>query len=173
VIALGPLNGGPSGYGFLEAVIGAGAFVGAFAASELIRLFPAGRLILLGVGGMGLAYAVTGLSHNLLVPLLFLFLGGVANTIYYVPLISLTQREAPNRIRGRVMATRFLLVQAGLLGGMALAGPLTERVGPSLVFLTAGLLSMLAAFLGFLFPNLRNAQLRDPAEIPSLEAASG
>src|SRR3984893_17722918 len=36
VMAYGPLNGGPSAYGFIEAAIGAGAIIGALIAAELV-----------------------------------------------------------------------------------------------------------------------------------------
>src|SRR5229473_1468798 len=154
VMAFGPLGGGAFGYGVLEAAIGAGAIVGALAAPGIMNRWPAGFLILAGVGGTGLAGAITGFSRSVPTAALFLFLSGVANTVYYVSLISVTQAEAPDRIRGRVMSTRFLLVQLGLLAGMGLSGPLTDRLGAPLVFVTAGLLLVCAAAVGFAFPDL-------------------
>ncbi len=174
VMAYGPLHANALGYGVLEAAIGAGALIGALAAPASMRKLGAGILILAGVAGMGGAYALTGFSQALWLALLFLFGGGIANTLYFIPLISVTQSEAPDRIRGRVMATRFLLVQLGLLGGMALAGPLTSRVGAPLVFVTSGLLIISASLVGFAFRDLREATLRAEAVQPVLKArASG
>ncbi|MDQ6714068.1 MAG: MFS transporter [Candidatus Dormibacteraeota bacterium] len=174
VMAFGPLGGGAFGYGVLEAAIGAGAIVGALAAPGIMNRWPAGILILAGVGGTGLAGAITGFSRSVPTAAVFLFLSGVANTIYYVSLISVTQAEAPDRIRGRVMSTRFLLVQLGLLAGMALSGPLTDRLGAPLVFVTAGFLLMCAAVVGFAFPDLRKATMRKlPLTEPFKAAASG
>jgi len=99
---------------------------------------------------------------------MFLFFGGAANTAYLVPLISVTQREAPDYIRGRVMASRFLLAQTGLLGGIALAGPLSDRLGAPLVFVAAGFLLICSAVVGLAFKNLRNASLRDIPEAVDL-----
>ena len=166
VLAYETLKAGASGYGFLEAVIGAGAIVGALAAPQLMNRYRAGVLILLGVAGFGLSYALTGLLQNYGAALIFLFTCGAASTVYLVPLISVTQREAPDYIRGRVMSSRFLLAQAGLLGGMALAGPLNDRLGAPLVFLAAGILLIGAALVGFGFRNLRDASLREEAPIP-------
>jgi MFS family permease len=166
VLAYETLHAGASGYGFLEAVIGAGAILGALAAPQLMNRYRAGVLILLGVAGFGLSYALTGLLQNFGAALIFLFTCGAASTVYLVPLISVTQREAPDYIRGRVMSSRFLLAQAGLLGGMALAGPLNDRLGAPLVFVTAGILLMAAALVGFGFRNLRDASLREEAPRP-------
>ena len=104
---------------------------------------------------------------------LMLFFCGVAGTIYLVPLISFTQRQAPDYMRGRVMATRFLVAQTGLLIGMAIAGPLTDRVGAPAVFATAGLLLMATAGLGFAAPNLRRTTLDEGPEQPNLKVLTG
>jgi putative nucleotidyltransferase with HDIG domain len=174
VLALRDLHAGAGGYGLLEAVIGGGAILGAFAAPQLMARYRAGILILVGIAGFGASYALTGLLSSLTFAFAFLFVCGVASTIYYVPLISVTQREAPDYIRGRVMASRFLLAQAGLLVGMAVAGPLTDRLGAQLVFVAAGTLLVVAAALGFAFRDLRDATLRSaPPAPPALKVASG
>ena len=173
VLAYGAMHSDARGYGFLEAVIGGGAILGAFACPQLMARYRAGVLILTGVAGFGVSYALTGLIQSLMFAFVFLFVCGIASTVYYVPLISVTQREAPDYIRGRVMASRFLLAQAGLLGGMAISGPLTERLGAPLVFVTAGTLLLAAALVGFAFRDLRGATLRDDTAVPVLKTASG
>jgi putative nucleotidyltransferase with HDIG domain len=170
VLAYRSLRAGSSGYGLLEAVIGGGAIVGAMAAPQLIRSFRAGLLILIGVGGVGLFYALTGLSGSLPFAVTFLFFCGLASTVYLIPLISLTQRDSPDYVRGRVMSTRFLIAQAGLLGGMAVAGPLIDRIGAPLVFVTAGTLLVCAALVGLAFKNLRTASLSEEPAPPVLKA---
>jgi MFS family permease len=169
----GPMHGGPTGYGFLEAAIGAGAIVGAFAAPELMNKLRAGWLILAGVAGIGLSYVLAGVASNVAVGVAVLLIAGAASTVYYIPLISLTQREAPDYVRGRVMSSRFLLVQAGLLVGMAVAGPLSDRIGASLVFVTAGGLLIAAALLGLGFRGLRDATLDEPKPTPLKVSATG
>jgi putative nucleotidyltransferase with HDIG domain len=167
MMSYGSLHGGAFGYGLLEAAIGAGAMVGALLAPVAMRRFMAGWLILAGIGGMGLANLVTGFMQSVWPAAAVLLIGGLASTLYFVPLISVTQREAPDWVRGRVMATRFLLVQVGLLGGMALAGPLTDRVGAPVVYSASGFLLICTALSGAFFRGLRNAALRDePAEAP-------
>lgn len=175
VLAYGALQAGASGYGFLEAAIGAGAIIGALIAPQLISRYRAGALVLFGTAGAGISYGLVGFFHQSFpIALFVLFLGGAANTVYLVPLVSLTQREAPDFIRGRVMATRFLLAQAGLLTGIALAGPLADRFGAPLIFVTAGVLLLSAAALGMAFKNLRGANLDEHLEQPALKAtASG
>jgi putative nucleotidyltransferase with HDIG domain len=173
VMAYGPLKGKALGYGLLEAALGAGVVLGALMAARAVARFRAGALILAGVAGIGVAYALIGLAGSLWLALLLIFAQGVANMIYYVPLVSITQREAPDYIRGRVMSTRFLLVQLGLLTGMTIAGPLADRIGAPAVFTTAGVLIVCVALVGTAFGSLRRATLDDDAGSPPLKAASG
>jgi putative nucleotidyltransferase with HDIG domain len=174
VMSYGPLKGGALGYGVLEAAIGAGAIVGALAAPAAMSRWRAGVVILLGVIGTGVAGALTGFSQNIPAAAFFLFISGAANTLYYVSMISVTQREAPDRMLGRVMSTRFLLVQLGLLAGMAVSGPLTDRLGAPLVFVVAGFLLICAGVAGFAFRDLREATFRkEPATQPLKAAATG
>jgi putative nucleotidyltransferase with HDIG domain len=171
IMSYGPLRAGAFGYGLLEAAIGAGALLGALLAPPAMRRFAAGGLILAGVAGMGLANLVAGFMQSVWLAAAVLLIGGIASTLYFVPLISVTQREAPDWVRGRVMATRFLLVQVGLLAGMALAGPLTDRVGAPVVYSASGFLLICTAVSGVFFRGLRNAALRDePAQSPLVAA---
>jgi len=161
------------GYGFLEAAIGGGAILGSIAAPAAIARYRVGRLILLGVAGTGLSTLLTGLSHNFWIALICLFGGGLFNMLYYVPLISLTQREGADNMRGRIMGTRFLLVQAGFLLGMAVAGPLTDRFGASWLFVGAGSVALAAALISLASRGLRDASLRDnPPVMPVFTATA-
>lgn len=172
ILSYGPLKSGAAGYGFLEASIGAGAAAGALTVPMLMGRYRAGVLILAGVAGFGGAFFLTGLFQNFALALVLLFACGAGSTVYLVPLISVTQREAPDYIRGRVMSSRFLLGQTGLLIGMALAGPLTERLGASAVFAMAGFLLVCTAAVGFTVRNLRQATLRESDEPEILKALS-
>jgi MFS family permease len=173
VLAYGQLRSGAVGYGLIEAAVGAGAVVGALLVPRLMGRTRAGTLILLGVVGIGLTQSFTGLATVLATALVFLFIQGVASTVYYVPMISVIQREAPDHIRGRVMATRFLLVQAGLLIGMAVSGPLTEILGAPLVFFVSGLLIVCVAAVGATSRQLRQATLgSEPSAQLAVRAAA-
>jgi MFS transporter, DHA3 family, macrolide efflux protein len=172
VMAYGPLHAGASGYGLIEAAIGAGAIIGAIIAADLLNRVRAGALLLAGVAGVGIANVLVGFSQSLVLTVVFLLFGGILNMVYYVPIISVTQREAPDHVRGRVMSTRFLLVQAGYLTGMASAGPLSDRFGAPLVFVIGGLFLILAAGLGVAFRSLRSASLQEEPTVPPVLKAT-
>src|SRR5205807_8923280 len=98
------------------------------------------------------------------------FCCGIASTVYLIPLISLTQRDSPDYVSGRVMSTRFLIALGGLLGGMAVAGPLNDRLAAPLVFVTARTLLVCAALVGLAFKILRTASLSEEPALPALKA---
>jgi putative nucleotidyltransferase with HDIG domain len=173
VMAYGPLHGGAVGYGLIEAAVGAGAIIGAMSAPRAMQRFRAGVLIIVGTLGIGLTSILTGLSTALWLAIAFLFIQGVLNMLYYVPVISLTQHLAPDYVRGRVMSTRYLLVQGGLLIGMAISGPLADRLGAPVVFAASGFLIICVAALGALSRSLRTATLQDEVPAPPLTAALG
>src|SRR5256886_8699478 len=74
--------------------MGAGGMVGALAAPAAMARWRAGVLILLGVIGTGIAGALTGFSQNIPAAAVFLFISGATNTLYYVSMISVTQRRS-------------------------------------------------------------------------------
>jgi putative nucleotidyltransferase with HDIG domain len=172
VLAYRQLNAGASGYGLLEAAIGAGAVLGSFVAAELMRRRLAGTLIVLGVAGVGLANFLLGLTYNLWIAVAILLFGGILNMLYYLPTISVAQREAPDWVRGRVMSTRFLIVQGGFLVGMACAGPLSDRIGVGSVFMVGGIALIATAAVAGLFRSLRQASLREEPAPPALKATA-
>src|ERR1700730_5601887 len=86
MMSYGSLHGGAFGSGLLEAAIGAGAMVGALLAPVAMRRFMAGWLILAGIGGMGLANLVTGFMQSVWPAAGVLLIGGLASTLYFVPL---------------------------------------------------------------------------------------
>ncbi len=171
VLSYRSLHVGALGYGLLEAGIGAGSIVGAISVVGVMSRRPVGLVILLGVAGMGIAEVLVGFSGSLWPALLFLAAGGFLNMLYYVPLISVTQSQAPDNVRGRVMSTRFIIVQLAVLAGMALAGPLTDRLGAPLVYVTSGGLLLCAAIVGLAFRNLRAATLIEDVQQPASRVA--
>src|SRR5207245_9507527 len=99
---------------------------------------------------------------------------GGATTLDSGALTAVPQREAAYRMVGRVMSGRFVLVQRGLLAGMAVSGPLTDRLGAPLGFVVAGVLLICAGVAGFAFRDLREATFRkEPASQPLKAAATG
>src|SRR5205814_7115430 len=86
---------GATRFGAAEAAIAIGAlFGGLYLGPRLIR-FPKGRLIIGGFATYGLVLIALAFAPTFEFALLLFVLGGVANVIFYVPNITLSQEVAP------------------------------------------------------------------------------
>jgi len=136
------------GYGTLIAAIGVGAALGPLV---LLRFVGNPRRPVFVFGPMGLR----GLVDLLLAATSWLPLAAVGLVGYglgtstgSVTFTSLLQSQAPERVRGRVLATMDLLWQAGRLTSLGVGAVLAQLVGIRAVYLLGGLLLLTAAAYG-------------------------
>jgi MFS family permease len=118
-MALGPLDMGQGGVGFLNAATGIGGLLGA-----LLLLGQTRRLgLTMGIGVLlwGAPIALIGIWPSQLAALLLLGLVGVGNSLVDVPSFTLLQRATPNEVLARV----FGVMETAILGGVALGAALT------------------------------------------------
>ncbi|MEI6664658.1 MAG: MFS transporter [Chloroflexota bacterium] len=149
------LNAGAQGFGYMEAAAGVGSLLGTIAIVRLGRDRALGPTMLAGAAAFGVLIAAFTASNTLLVALVFLFLGGIASSIYLNIGMTALQIEVPDDLRGRVMGiwsmTYFLSAVGGLPAGVAavwLGTPLA--VGLSALSVTA-----FAIALWLAVPSLR------------------
>lgn len=126
--AIWPHAGGTA-YTLLELALGAGAVVGGLLVGRIPSRTPwktaAGGLVLMGLGSVLLAF-----SPTLPAALIFLFGASLGNPMWIAGNQTALQTAADTRRIGSVLATRFVLGQATLLVGSAVAGFLIAAIGP-------------------------------------------
>jgi MFS family permease len=109
------------------------------------RGFSAYALVLLS--------GLMSLSLGLPLPLAFLlgtvFLRGFAFTAFELIWTNMMQEFVPREALGRVASIDYLGSFALLPLGYIVAGSLTDRVGPQLVFLIGGTITVVVALLGY------------------------
>ena len=162
---------GPVWFGIVLGILGAAAFVGTFLAGPAERRFGPGPALILGSffwGGGGVLLALVDPSMALVLPLLALaqISAGIGRSIASINQISLRQAITPDRLLGRVNASRRLLVFGIIPFGALLGGILGESLGlRAALFVGAGI-----QVLGFIYTAL--SPLRSirhtPELIPSL-----
>lgn len=145
VLAKDTLHGGAFGYGLLWGasgiglVLGGSVFAGGAARRPLAVVYPGGIAI------FGLAVAVAAAAPNIWVAAAAMIFSGLGNGIAVVANITLVQRGAPDRLRGRaftvIMSTNFALLGLAML----VAGPLTDRYGARLIWAGSALVLLAAA----------------------------
>ena len=171
IIARDILQAGPTGYGFLMAASGVGAFFGALALAGLIRRHPPMVFFWGGTALMLLALFLLSCTRSFPLALVFLFGTGFGMTITISTGNSLVQLHVPDGMRGRIMSLFGLTFLGFTPLGNFLYGLLGHYVGPCL---TIRLGTTLAALLGLACfvarPELR--RLLFTSELPAAEAGS-
>ncbi len=147
---------GSAGYGTMFSTIGLGALTGTLVVGR-IRNHPKVGYIMLG-GSLTFTVAIMAFAFapNFLMALVFLYIAGLANTIYFVVAMTVLQLRVPERMRGRVMGvytiTFSLIPLGGLMGGV-LASIYDERIA---VFVGAAILLSIFVIVGVTQPIIRN-----------------
>ena len=96
---------------------------------------------------MGVGWGAAGLSGSIWLAVPFVIGGAAGNGAAVVCNRLFVQRGAPDRYRGRALATLMSSTYAVMGLGMAAAGILTDAVGARAVWIGAGCLFLLAAFV--------------------------
>lgn len=151
---------GSSGYGTLTAVFAVGGVLGGFLNS--LRRRTSLRWLLLAVGlaiALELAIASTRDFSGFVILVL---IAGVLNMVWVSTSNSIVQASAPAHLRGRLMATYFLVMMGGVAVGSLILGELIDRVGVrESAYIATGLKAVVIAGV-FVFLLLRRKRTAPP-----------
>jgi len=150
VFAKETLDAGDIGFGGLIAASGIGLAIGSYLAAPALgrvglRRHYAGSIALMAVGWGGAA-----LSPSIWVALPFVVGGAAGNGAAIICNQLLVQRGAPDRYRGRALATIMSANYAVLGLAMGAAGVLTDAVGARWVWIGAGVVYLSGAAVAML-----------------------
>jgi MFS family permease len=150
------LHIGVQGLGWLRAAPSLGAVSMALITAHLAPRHSAGKVMLWGVAGFGVATIVFGLSHSAVLSFAMLVLTGAFDNISVILRHSLVQTHTPDRLRGRVMSVNSIFISCSNQFGAVESGWTAAWFGaiPSVVgggFATIAVVLACAA----LFPSLR------------------
>lgn len=145
-------------YALLLAAIAFGSLVGGIAVGAIGPRFAKGHLVIIGFVGMGAGLLAAGMVTDPFVAMAVFAFVGLFNMLYIVPTITLFQERTPQRLMGRVVSSRQVLVFGAIASAMAAAGWITELVGADVVLLWSGIICGAAGLLAILVPSMRNAR---------------
>lgn len=156
------LNAGPETLGILRAAPAAGAVITGIYLARRPLLQDSGKQLFLSVGGFGLAIIAFGLSSNLWVCALFLFISGCCDSISVVIRGSIMQLTTPDNMRGRVSAINGIFIGSSNELGALESGLAASMMGlvPSIIFGGVATLAVVAITYQ-LAPHLRQLNLKD------------
>ena len=143
-------------FGFLLSSLGLGALAGTLVVSRLRKHPRIGYIMLSGSLTFTAAVAAFAYAPSFGLALVSLFIGGLANTIYFVVAMTVLQLRVPEKMRGRVMGiytiTFSLIPLGGLMGG-TIASVYDERVA---VVTGAAILAAIFVIVGVTQPVIRS-----------------
>lgn len=146
VFAKETLAAGNIGFGILVAASGVGLAAGSFLAAPSLGTFGLRRHYAGSIALMGLGWGGAAFSPTIFVAVPLVILGAAGNGAAIISNQLLVQRGAPDRYRGRALATIMSSNYAVLGLAMAAAGVLTDAFGPRWVWGVAGGVYVVAGF---------------------------
>ncbi len=165
------LGGGAAMFGFLSASLGVGGVVGAMVVAATGRQRQIGRLIFLGIAGIGAAGVVYGISQWLLLTAAALCVAGAAQSALFVGFETFLLLRVPDEMRGRVMGLTFTIFGLFPVGAI-IAGALADLIGLRAVAILEGVLILVLALLGWRFALRHITRGEADADVPGRPEAT-
>jgi MFS family permease len=152
------------GFGLLLSALGLGALVGTLLISRLRRHPRVGYIMLTGSLTFTAAVAAFAFAPSFNVALVFLFIGGFANTIFFVIAMTVLQLRVPEQMRGRVMGVytiTFSFIPLGGLMGGSIATVYDERVAVTVGAVILASIIVIVAITQPIIRSLNGTQLEE------------
>ena len=148
-LAKDTFNAGDFGYGLIFGCVGLGLAVGSFGAGTWLERRSVGTIYAWSILLLAVGVGAAAVAPNVWFSLPCFVLGGIGNGTAVVCNSLLVQRGAPDAIRGRVF-TVIMSINYAVYGlGFAIAGPLTDRVGPRWMFGGVGVVLACASLVAY------------------------
>jgi len=149
------LGAGTVLYGMISASVGVGLILGTTVVHRAARDRPMANVVLAGLLGLGAGAALLGAFRNTGTAALATLTIGAAIAVVIVPANTLSQKETPPAMLGRVSSTFMSLISLAQVLGLLLSGVLATHLGIRQLFLACGatLAALALAGWGWLRPR--------------------
>jgi MFS family permease len=144
VLSKDVLHAGAQGFGFLMSAQGAGALVGAITVASLAHLGPRPGILYGGAALLGAAEIALAMMRQFPTAALAIGIAGGSMVLFTASVNTTLQLNAPNHLRGRVMAMYALVMGGFTPFGALLAGSIAEVWGAPGAFLVGGSVGLAA-----------------------------
>lgn len=152
------------GFGIMLSALGLGALTGTLIVGKVRSKPRIGYIMLAGSLTFTAAVISFAFAPSFYIALGFLFIGGMANTIFFVVAMTVLQLRVPEQMRGRVMGiytiTFSFIPLGGVMGGI-IARAYDERIA---VMIGAIILAAIFVFVGITQPMIRNLNVQNLEE---------
>ena len=141
--------------GLVASSFSIGSVVGAIVFGRMKRIRHRGTVLYAGAALGGLMIVGYGLAPNLIVMLAAAFIYGISFSAIALVWTNTLQEMVPPDMLGRVSSIDALGSFVLMPIGFALAGVLTDKIGPVQVFIIGGCSTITLAILAYLHPGVR------------------
>lgn len=156
--ASGDADLGAALFGTSEAALAAGAIMAGLMLPQYLEHVGKGQLLIGGFALYGVLLVLLGLAPSLLPALVLFFAMGIANVLFLVPNITISQEVTPPELRARVAGARIALLNLTWLPFIALSGALADQIDAGLLISAAGLMTLGVAIAGARFSSIRDVR---------------
>jgi MFS family permease len=143
------LHAGTFWFGIISSMIGVGLIAGTQLVTRLVRGRSHSNVVLSGLLGLGVGAAVLGLFRNIPTAAISMFTMGFAIAFVLVPAQTMSQRETPPQMVGRVTSTFMSLLSFAQIFGLLLSGVLAQRLGIRPLFVASAVFLAVIAAAGY------------------------
>lgn len=147
---------GVEGFGLMNTGIGIGSAVGAVLFSIWTIKHPKPYMTLLTCFLQGIVILAIGFTNHIWVMIMLFALLGMHETAVNVIAPSVNHTIIPRKLFGRVISVMILVMSGSVPISQAIAGWLMEWTKPSVIFISGGLIEIIAAIVVFSLPFVRN-----------------
>jgi MFS family permease len=148
------LHSTSAAFGLLNTLIGIGMITGTQLLTRFARRIPQQRLVVYGLGGMGIAVLITAAFRSMESTAVGMLGLGLFASAIFITATTLIQHETPHELLGRVMSSLMSLVAGSQVISMFVAGPVAERIGiPHLYYASAAMLVGMGVIGHFKLPE--------------------
>ncbi len=159
------LAAGSASYGVLNSLIGVGMITGTQSLHRFARNIPKPRLVIYGLGGMGIAVFVTALFGRMASTVVGMLALGFFAAFVMITAQTLLQQETPPSLLGRVSSSLMSLLAMSQVLAMFVAGPVAEKAGIRNLYFASAVMLVGIGFIGM-------GKLRKPQEPEPEQAAA-
>jgi MFS transporter, DHA3 family, macrolide efflux protein len=138
-------------FGIVSGAVGIGMLIGTQPIRRLSARIPHDVLVLSGLAGIGAGVLLLGAVPLVAAAIGSTFVIGFSFAAIMVPAQTLTQRETPHDMMGRVASTQISILFLAQILGLVLSGTLAELFGVRVVFFLCAGLSLALVVVGRLF----------------------
>src|ERR1700694_2792453 len=150
------LHAGSLLFGVISSMVGIGLVLGTQVVNRVARNPGPPHVVLSGLLSLGIGVAVLGIFKNVAMAAASTFTMGFAIALVLVPAQTMSQRETPPHMIGRVSSSFMSLISLAQVLGLLLSGFLAQIMGIRTLFVASAALLAVISATGYLWVRDKN-----------------